>query len=53
MAIIRIRGILVDMLLDITPDVYGPYVTTDRKGIKQRINQCINATYVTMVGSLL
>ena len=33
MAIIKIRGILVDMLLDIDPDVYGPHVTTDRKAI--------------------
>ena len=32
MAVIRIRGILVDMLVDITPEVYAPYVTTDKKG---------------------
>jgi hypothetical protein len=37
MAIIKIRGILVDMLIDIAPDVYSPYVTTDRKGVKQVI----------------
>ena len=32
MAIIKIRGILVDILLEIAPLVYGPYVTTDKKG---------------------
>ena len=50
---IRIRGILVDMLLKIAPDVYGPYVTTDKKGVKQLIVQCLNAIYGTMVASLL
>ncbi len=31
MAIIKIWGVLVDMQLDITSDVYKPYVTTDNK----------------------
>ena len=31
MAIIKILVILVGMLLDIDPDVYGLYVTTDKK----------------------
>jgi hypothetical protein len=53
MAIIKIRGILVDMLLDIAPDVYKPYVTTNRKGVKQLIVQCQNVIYGTMVVSLL
>ena len=53
MDIIKIRGILVDMLLDITPDVYGRYITKDRKGIKQLITQCINDIYGTMVASIL
>ena len=53
MAIIRIRGVLVDMLLEIAPDFYGPYVTTDKKGIKQLIVQCLNALYGTMTASLL
>jgi hypothetical protein len=53
MAIIKIRGILVDMLLDIAPDVYKPYVTTDMKGTKQLIVQCLNAIYGTMMASLL
>ncbi len=53
MAIIKIRGVLVDMLLDIAPSVYTPYVTTDRKGAKQLIVQCQNAIYGTMMASLL
>jgi hypothetical protein len=35
MAIIKIRGVLVDILVKIAPDVYKSYVTTDKKGIKQ------------------
>jgi len=43
MAIIKVQGILVDMLLEIAPDVYGPYVTMDKKGIKWLILQCLSA----------
>jgi hypothetical protein len=53
MDIIKIRGILVDMLLDIAPDVYKPYITMDRKGLKQLIVQCQNAIYGSMMASLL
>jgi hypothetical protein len=53
MAIIKIRGILVDMLLDVAPDTYTPYVTVDKKGVKQLIVQCLNAIYGTMMASLL
>ena len=43
-----------DMLVvDIAPDVYEPYVTTDRKGTKQLVVQCQNAIYGMMVASLL
>ena len=52
MAIIKNRGILVDIMLDISPDSYGPYITTDRNRIRQLINQCMNAIYGTMVASL-
>ena len=31
MAIINIRGILVDILVDLAPDVYREFVTTDKK----------------------
>ncbi len=53
MAIIKIRGVLVDILVDIAPDVYKSYVTTDKKGMKQLLVQCQNALYGTMVASLL
>jgi hypothetical protein len=53
MAIIKIRGTLVDMLLQIAPEVYQAFVTTDKKGNKQLIVQCQNAIYGTMVASLL
>jgi hypothetical protein len=50
LAIIKIRGILVDMLLEIAPDIYKDFVTTD---FKQLIVQFQNAIYGTMVASLL
>jgi hypothetical protein len=53
MAIIKIRGVLVDILVQIAPDVYKSYVTTDKKGTKQLLVQCQNALYGTMVASLL
>ena len=53
MAIINICKILVDILLEISPDVYGPYVTTDKKGINKLINQFINDVYGSMVASIL
>jgi hypothetical protein len=53
MAFIKIRGVLVDILVEIAPDVYHPYVTKDKKGVKQLLVQCQNALYGTMVASLL
>ena len=53
MAIINIRGVLVNILLEIAPDVYGSYVVTDRKGIKQLILQCQNSIYGTTTAILL
>jgi hypothetical protein len=32
MAIIKIRGVLVDILVQIAAEVYKSYVTTDKKG---------------------
>jgi hypothetical protein len=34
MAFIKIRGILVDILVEISPDVYKPYISKDKKGMK-------------------
>jgi hypothetical protein len=42
MAIIKIREILVDMLLAVASDTYTPYVTVNKKGVKQLIVQCLN-----------
>ena len=53
MAIIKLRGVLVDMLMEIPPEAYGPYVTVDKKGVSQLITQCQNAIYGTMIASLL
>ncbi len=53
-AFIRIRGPLVNILVAIAPDVYGPaYVTVGKKGEKQLLIQCLTALYGTMVASLL
>jgi hypothetical protein len=53
MVFIKIRGVLVEMLVDIAPKVYKPHVTTDKKGTKQLLVQCQNGIYGTMVASLL
>ena len=53
MAFIKIRGVLVDIMVEISPDVYKSYVTTDKKGLKQFLVQCQNALYGTMVANLL
>jgi hypothetical protein len=53
MAFINIRGILVDILVEIAPDVYKFYVSKNKKGSKQLLVQCQNALYGTMVASLL
>ena len=53
MLTIRVRGIMVDVLLGIDPEVYGPYVITDKKGNQSLILTCMNVIYGTMVASLL
>jgi hypothetical protein len=52
-AFINIRGVLVDILVEIAPAVYKPYVSRDKKGMDQVLVQCHNAMYGTMVASLL
>jgi hypothetical protein len=49
MAFIKIRGILVDILVEIAPDLYKSYVLKDKKGTKQLLVQCQNDLYGTMV----
>jgi hypothetical protein len=53
MAIIKLRGVLVDILVAIAPNVYKSYATTDKKGVRQLVVQCQNAQYGMMVASLL
>jgi hypothetical protein len=36
---IKIQGILVDILVEIAPDVYKSYVSNDNKGLKQLLVQ--------------
>jgi hypothetical protein len=43
----------VDILVEISPDVYKSYVSKDKKGSTQLLVQCQNALYGTMVESLL
>jgi hypothetical protein len=52
-ALICIRGPLVNILVSIAPNVYGPHVTVGKKGEKKLLVQCLTALYGTMVASLL
>ncbi len=51
--IVCIRRPLVDILVLIAPDVYGPYVSTNKSGQKVLIVECLNAVYGSMVAALL
>jgi hypothetical protein len=51
--VICIRGPLVDILVSIAPDVYGPYSSTNKARQKVLLMQCLNAVYITMVAALL
>jgi hypothetical protein len=42
-----------DILVQIAPNLYKSYVTTDKKGMKQWLVQCQNVLYGTVVASLL
>ena len=53
MAIIKIMGFLVDILLEISPYKYVPYVITDYKGVKKINFQCQNKFIGTNTASLL
>ena len=51
--IVCIQGPLIYVLVSIAPDVYTPYVTTNKKGQQVLIVECLNAVYGTMVAALL
>ena len=53
MAFINIRGVLVDILVEIAPDMNKSHVTTNKNSVKQLLVQCQNALYDTMVARLL
>jgi hypothetical protein len=53
MTFIKIFGVLVDILVEIAPDVYKSYVSRDKKRIEQLLLQCQNSLYGTMVARLL
>ncbi len=41
------------MLVDIAPKVYSPFVTTNKKGEKVLLVQCMNVLYGSMVALLM
>jgi hypothetical protein len=51
--IIQIRGVVVDWLTKIAPEVYTQYVSADRKGAKMLLVECMNTIYGTMIAGLL
>ena len=53
METIIVQGTLVDVIVEITPEIYGLYVSTDKKGVKTLILRCHNAIYGTMLARLL
>jgi hypothetical protein len=53
MAFIKIRGILVQILVEIAPDVYKSYAMKDKKGTKQFLVKFQKSLYGTMIASLL
>jgi hypothetical protein len=51
--LILIRSPLVDILVSIAPNVYGPYVMIAKKDEIKLLVQCLTALYGTRVASLL
>ena len=52
-ALIKVRGILAQILVDLAPEVYQDYIHYDKNGIMYLILECMNAMYGTMIASLL
>jgi hypothetical protein len=53
MAFIKIRRVMVDILVEIAPAVYKPFISRNKKGVKQLMVKYQNTLYGTMVASLL
>jgi hypothetical protein len=49
---VRIRGPLVDILVSMAPDVYGPYVSVTKTSQKVLIVECLNAVLWNNGGSI-
>lgn len=47
------RGMLVDILIKVAPDIYWPFVSEDKNDRKQILIKYLNAMYGTLVASLL
>ncbi len=52
-AIVHIREKLVDILVSVVPDVYGPYVYMNKSGQKVLIVECLNTVYEIMVAAMI
>ena len=51
--IVRLQDTVVDILCEIEPEAYLEYVTTNKKGKKRLLVQCMNALYGSMIASVL
>jgi hypothetical protein len=51
--LMKIKGYLAELLLEIAPEVYNNYIHVDKKGIPVIIAECWNAIYGTMIAGLL
>jgi hypothetical protein len=51
--IVKIKGYLAKLLLEIAPQAYGDYICVDKKGIPVILAECWNAIYGTMIAGLL
>jgi hypothetical protein len=51
--IVCIRGPYMDILVNIAPQVIGPYVLINKSGQKVLLVQCVNALYGMLVAALL
>ena len=51
--IMRAQGVVVDWLVNMASEYYGPFVTLDKNGKKMLLVECFNAIYGTMVVGLL
>ena len=52
-AIIRICGLVANMLVEIAPEVYSQYIVKDKRGNSELLVIFLNAIYGTMVAALL